>query len=141
MMTQFADPFEALLRLQRAVETARSSNWFGLGTTSAGAFPPLNVFQKGDDFVVVAEIPGVSKSDLDIKVKDGQLRLSGKKTVQYDERASPHRRERIAGSFDRTVSFPTDIDPDGGKAEYRDGVLAVFVPRAERAKPRTIEIA
>jgi HSP20 family protein len=52
-----------------------------------------------------------------------------------------HRRERISGDFDRTISVPVQIDPEGIKAEYRDGVLALFIPRAASDKPRTIKIS
>jgi HSP20 family protein len=51
-----------------------------------------------------------------------------------------HRRERVSGIFDRTLSVPIQIEPDGIEAEYRDGVLALFIPRAESQKPRTIKI-
>ena len=58
----------------------------------------------------------------------------------FPEKAAVHRRERLAGRFDRAVTLPVEIDPEGVKAEYRDGVLALFLPRAERDKPRTIKI-
>ncbi len=140
MMMRFSDPFERFLSLQKALEAAMSSDWFGISTSSRGAFPPLNVFKQGDDFVVIAEIPGVSKSDLDVQIKDNQLRLAGKKTIDYPEKVSVHRRERVAGEFDRTISFPAQVDADGAKAEYRDGVLTLFLPRAARDKPKSIEI-
>lgn len=141
MATRFSDPFETLLGLQRALESTRSSDWFGLGTSSRGAFPPVNVFQQGDDFVVVSEIPGVNKSELELKVKENQLQITGKRSIAYGDGVSLHRRERRAGGFDRTVTLPTEIDAQGVKAEYRDGILAVFVPRAVSAKPRTVSIA
>lgn len=141
MVVRFSDPFETLLGLQRALESARSSDWFGLGTSSRGAFPPVNVFQQDDDFVVVTEIPGVDKSDLEVRVRENQLQIAGSRSSTYGEGASLHRRERRMGGFNRTVSFPTEIDSQGVKAEYHDGILAVFVPRAAKAKPRTVNIA
>jgi HSP20 family protein len=51
-----------------------------------------------------------------------------------------HRRERVSGVFDRTLSVPIQINPDGIKAEYRDGILALFIPRAESEKPKSIKI-
>jgi HSP20 family protein len=105
-----------------------------------GPFPPINVFQQGDDFVAIVELPGVSKSDLEIQATENTLRIAGKKSMSYAEGLSIHRRERISGEFDRTLTVPVEIDPDGIKAEYRDGVLTVFIPTAERAKPRTIQI-
>ena len=68
------------------------------------------------------------------------IRISGKKAIDYGEKVSVHRRERIAGTFDRTITLPVRIDPDRIKAEVRDGVLALFIPRAEGDKPRTISI-
>jgi HSP20 family protein len=60
--------------------------------------------------------------------------------VNYEDGASLHRRERVDGAFDRTLSVPIEIDPDGIEAQYRDGVLALFIPRAASQKPRTIKI-
>ena len=65
---------------------------------------------------------------------------SGKKVPNYPE-GSVHRRERVFGEFDRTLSLPVQLDADGIKAEFRDGVLALLLPRADRDKPRTIRIS
>jgi HSP20 family protein len=100
----------------------------------------INVFNDGDDFVVVAELPGVKKEDLDIQVRGETVRIQGKKTIAYDENASVHRRERAAGQFDRTLTLPDDVDAQKVSAEYRDGVLTLRLPRAESAKPRTVTI-
>lgn len=140
MFASFSDPFETLLTLQRALEARIASDWIGRGTAAIGSFPPINIFQKGDDFVAVIELPGVNKTDLEIEAKENTIRIRGKKTVAYGEHASVHRRERISGVFDRTLSVPIRIEPDRIKAEYRDGILALFVPRAEADKPRSITI-
>ena len=140
MMTTFSDPFEALFAIQRALDARKESDWMGSRTTGMGSFPPINIFQQGDDFVAIVELPGVDKNDLGIEVKENTIRISGKKTINYDEAASVHRRERVWGVFDRTLSVPIQIDPDSVNAEYRDGVLALFIPRAESDKPRTIKV-
>jgi len=67
MFASFSDPFEALLTLQRALDARIASEWMGRGTAAIGSFPPINMFQKGDDFVAVVELPGVDKNDLEIK--------------------------------------------------------------------------
>jgi len=139
-MALFPDPFGTMLGLQDALEAFRRSGWLQSSPSSGGSYPPLNVFRKGDDLVLIAEVPGISKSDLDLQVKGRTIRLSGKKTVQYGEKASVHRRERLAGRFDRSVTLPVEVDADGVKAECRDGILALFLPRAERDKPRSINI-
>ena len=90
--------------------------------------------------MLIAEVPGISKSDLDVQVKGRTIRLSGTKSVQRPEKASLHRRERAAGRFDRSVTLPVEIDPDGVRAECQDGILALSLPRAERDKPRSIKI-
>jgi HSP20 family protein len=140
MMTTFSDPFEALFAIQRALDARKESDWMGSRTTGMGSFPPINIFQQGDDFLAIVELPGVDKNDLGIEVKENTIRISGKKIINYDEGASVHRRERVWGVFDRTLSVPIQIDPDSVNAEYRDGVLALFIPRAESDKPRTIKV-
>lgn len=139
-MARFADPFEALLNLQRALDSRRLSDWLGGGTASRGAYPPINVFRKGHDFVVVTELAGVRKEDLKIEIVRNQLRVAGNKTVSHPENVSAHRRERVGGSFDRTITFPVAVDPDGARADFHDGILKLFVPRAESEKPRAIAI-
>jgi HSP20 family protein len=141
MVSSFTDPFAALFALQRALDSRLESEWMSAGTTGRGSYPPINIFQQGEDFVAVIELPGIDKNDLQIEAKENTIRLSGKKTINYDEAASMHRRERTWGAFDRTISIPTQIDPNSIRAEYRDGVLALFIPRAESHKPRAIKIS
>ena len=140
MVTPYPDPFSALFTFQQALESQLASGWLGSSTAGAGGFPPINLFQKGDDFVAVVELPGVEKNDLQIEIRENTIRIAGKKMIKYEDGASLHRRERIAGSFDRSFTLPIEINADGIVAEYRDGVLALFAPRAESQKPRTIKI-
>jgi HSP20 family protein len=117
-----------------------ASEWLSDATTSRGPFPPINVFQQGDDILAIIELPGIEKEKLQIEAKENSIRISGTKAAAYADGASVHRRERDFGQFDRTLSIPVKLDPDGIKAEYRDGVLALFLPRAESDKPRSIKI-
>ena len=133
-------PFDALFDLQRALEARLDSDWLDGSTAGVGAFPPINVFQQGDNLLAVLEVPGVEKSALEIQAKGNTIRVSGKKAIAYPEGVSVHRRERSAGTFDRTLTVPMQIDADAIKAEYRDGVLALLIPRAESDKPRTVPI-
>jgi HSP20 family protein len=140
MVTVFADPFDALFNLQRALEARTESDWLQNQTAGQGPFPPINVFQQGTDIVAIVELPGVDKNDLQIQAKENTIRIAGKKAVDLPEGVSVHRRERVFGEFDRTISLPIQLDPDGIKAEYQDGILALFLPRSERDKPRSIKI-
>lgn len=136
-----SDPFDALFQFQQALDAFRTSGWLGAGPSAGGGYPPLNVFRQGDDIVIVTEVPGVRKEDLQIQVKGNTIRIAGGKAVQYGDKASLHRRERAAGRFDRAVTVPVEIDAERVRAECRDGVLALHLPRAERDKPRSIAIS
>jgi HSP20 family protein len=134
------DPFGTLSELQEALDALRASSWLGSSPSGTGAYPPVNVFRKGDDFILIAELPGVKKSDLEIQIKDNTVRIAGTKDVSYPEQAGLHRRERLGGRFDRAVTLPIQIDADRTQAECRDGMLALFLPRAERDKPRLVKV-
>jgi HSP20 family protein len=141
MITAFADPFDTLFNLQSALEARIASDWLRNQTASRGPFPPINVFQRGDDILAIIELPGLDKNNLQIEAKENTIRISGTKSADYPDQVSVHRRERVFGEFDRTLSLPVQLDPDAIKADYRDGILALFLPRAERDKPRTIRIS
>jgi HSP20 family protein len=134
-------PLDALFDLQRARDARLDSDWLRGATAGTGAYPPINVFQQGDNLVAILEVPGVDKAQLEIQAKDNAIRISGKKAINYPDGVSVHRRERLTGTFDRTLTVPMQINAEGIKAEYRDGVLALFIPRAEADKPRTISIS
>jgi len=140
VVMEYADPFDALFAFQRALENRVSSDWLDASTATGGAYPPINVFQQGDDLVAIVEMPGVNKEDLNIQAKENTIRIAGQKAIDYPENVSLHRRERLSGVFDRTLVVPMQIDSDGIQAEYKDGLLALFLPRAEKDKPRSIEI-
>ena len=140
-MATLMDPFDALSSFQQALDAYRTSSWLEASVSGGGGYPPVNVFRKGDDFIIIAELPGVKKSDLEVQVKGRTIRLAGTKTVGYPEKAALHRRERLAGRFDRAVTLPVEINADRVKAEYRDGVLALFLPRDESEKPKSIKVA
>ena len=139
-MALLSSPFDTLLGLQQALDAFRTSGWLDAGPSGGGAYPPINVFRKGDEFVVLAEVPGVRKSDLDVQVKGNTIRISGTKAVGYPEQAGVHRRERLGGRFDRALTLPVEIDAEGVRAECRDGILALLLPRAARDKPRTVQV-
>ena len=141
MASFFADPFDTLLQFQEALDAFRTSSWLNAGPSAGGAYPPLNVFRKGDDIVVIAEVPGIRKADLDIQVRGNTIRIAGSKTVSYGDQAALHRRERLAGRFDRAITVPVEIDASLVKAECRVGILTLFLPRTERDKPKSITIS
>ena len=141
MTNGYLSPLSNLLRLQRALAGARTGNLLDPGTSSSGTFPPINVFQDKEDYVVVSEIPGVAKDDIDVQVHRNRIRLTGRKNVNYGDDISIHRRERKSGAFDRTLTLPFSIDPDSVTAEFRNGILALRLSPPESEKPRSITVS
>lgn len=140
MALYYSDPFDTLVQFQDALDQLRSSNWLQASPSGSGSYPPMNVFRKGEDIVMVIEVPGVRKEDLRIEAKGNTIRIAGTKTIEQGAQASVHRAERRGGRFDRAVTLPIEVDADRIKAECRDGILALHLPRAERDKPRAISI-
>jgi HSP20 family protein len=140
MAMLFRDPFDALFQFQQALDQLRASDWLQTGPSGGGSYPPLNVFRKGDDIIIITEVPGVQKADLSIEAKGNTIRIAGSKSVGQDDEASVHRLERRGGQFDRALTLPIEIDAERIKAECRDGILALYLSRAERDKPRSIAI-
>lgn len=134
----FAD-FDQLRReMSRLLESpARSEN----GRLGSGVFPPMNVTQDADNFYVRAEVPGIKASELSISAVKNRLSIAGKREIQNEnERVSYHRQERPEGSFNRTLTLPSDLDVDRVEARYADGILTLKLPKAEAAKPRLISV-
>ena len=103
--------------------------------------PPVDIFEQNENLVIRAEIPGVSKDDLDVKIENGVLTLRGeRKTSAEVTEANAYRLERVSGSFERSFKLPTTVDATKVDATYKDGVLEVTVPKAETAKPKKVEI-
>jgi HSP20 family protein len=136
MALVYLDPFEQLQgELERMLDAA-----FGHAAPSR-LYPPVNVFDAGDAYVVKAEVPGVSLDKIDIEVEDDTLTLRGERAFAEPNRdAAFHRRERGAGQFRRVVRIPGRLASDEAKAEYRDGVLTVRLPKAKEARPRRVQI-
>ncbi len=131
---------ETLLGLQEAMDRTFDTGFFDSATTSRGVYPPVNIFENNDDLVLVAELPGVKKVDMNIEVKGNTIRLAGERKINYGENVSYHRAERNSSKFDRTLKLPYNVEPDKVKAEYKDGLLVISLSRAESDKPKQITI-
>ena len=141
MVRLFTSPVDSLLSLQKSLADTMLSDWFGTGLSSRGGFPPINIFQVDGEYTMIAELPGISRDNIDVDIQRNRVRISGNKEVDYGEGTSLHRRERKMGAFDRTFATPFEIDVDKARAEYRDGILTLSLPRAEQDKPRSISIS
>jgi HSP20 family protein len=103
--------------------------------------PALDLHADKDAFIVTLEAAGLEKSDFEISWHDGVLSIGGERKQQKDGPEKNYfRRERSFGRFSRSVSMPGDVQSDKITADYLDGVLTVTLPKAERAKPKQIEV-
>jgi HSP20 family protein len=113
---------------------ARTSEFLGWA-------PAFDVYEEKDNFVVKAELPGMKKEDINVSLHDGDLIISGeRKSETKTEGTEVYRAERYFGKFQRSVSLPATVAANNVKAEYKDGILTVTLPKSEEAKPRQIEV-
>ena len=103
--------------------------------------PMVDIYDREGEIVIKAELPGLEKKDITIDVKDRVLTLKGERT--YDNEVNDdkyYRRERAFGKFERSFSLPDGLDAEKIKADYKDGLLSVEIPKPEKEKPKQITI-
>lgn len=104
--------------------------------------PKTNLYDNGDQFKLIAEVPGFAKEDISVRVQGNYLELSASANLPQPEGYTAHRRERIAvSSFTRSFTLPADVDVDRIEAMLKDGLLVLSLPKAEAAKPKQITIS
>ena len=103
--------------------------------------PVANISETEKEYLIKAELPEVSKDDVDVSVHDGVITIKGERRMETtEENETRHRIESFYGSFARSFSLPADVDESAIHAESKDGVLKVHLPKAEVEKPKAIEI-
>lgn len=112
-------------------ESASTSAWY----------PSVDIKETPDVIDVYAELPGLTKKDIKLSIRDNILQISGEKQrEERDDDANYHRLERVYGTFSRSFTLPTKVQMDKVNAVFNDGVLHLTLPKAEEEKPRQIEI-
>lgn len=110
--------------------------------TQRGWVPPVDIRETDDAYLVMADLPGFTKKDVEITLEDNVLTLSGNRKWDGAENQQSYRRvERAYGEFSRSFSLPAQVEADKVKASFDDGVLTVSVPKAAESRPRRIAIA
>jgi HSP20 family protein len=103
--------------------------------------PAIDLYEDKDNVFVKAELPGMKKEDIEVSLHDGALSISGeRKGEEKFESAETYRSERFIGRFHRTVALSTEVKGGEVKAQYKDGILTITLPKAEAAKPKQIEV-
>lgn len=104
-------------------------------------YPPVNVWTSQDGAIIQAEIPGIEPGGVDISLVNDTLTIRGVRAEECtNNEKSCHRQERSYGQFIRTLQLPFTVDGDKVKAQFRDGILDINLPRAEADKPRKISV-
>ena len=142
------DPFRELNRLRREMDeifesVAPSKAWSLSFLPGAGArqYPKVNVASTAEGYLLEALAPGVEPDTLDLQVKENILTISGEKRgPEGVSHEAFHRTERAAGKFVRTLELPGDVDGQGVKAKYTEGIIRITLPKAQAVKPRQIEV-
>ena len=145
------DAFSDMEALRREMERRFSDVWPGHGRAPRVAFLPgrgarqyplVNVSEDEQNVYVEALAPGVDPKSLDLSVIQGALTIKGEKPGLAQVTAEAfHRNERAAGRFVRSIELPAEVDATRIKAEYRNGLLLITLPKSEAAKPRRIEVS
>jgi HSP20 family protein len=115
---------------------------FGFTAPSTAWVPPVDIYQTGDhELVLNAELPDMTREDIDIDIENFVLTIKGEKKVASDVKEEQFRHvERRYGTFARSFALPQTVDPSRVSAEYRQGVLTVRLPLREDARPRSIKV-
>ena len=118
-------------------------SWSSFGRTSqlfTGWSPALDLYESGDHFEAVVELPGMRKEDIDISLHDGTLTINGERKRESNNGETAQRTGRYVGTFRRSIELPTRVDASKVSAIYQDGILKVTLPKAEEAKPKQIQV-
>ena len=107
--------------------------------------PPVDIRETENELVVKADIPDVKFEDIDVRMENGTLTVAGerhfeKQTEEKKEEGGWHRVERSYGKFERVFTLPDTVNPDGVKADYKNGTLTITLPKKEIAKPRQVKV-
>jgi HSP20 family protein len=146
-IVRWTDPFREFVQLQDRFNRV-FSDYGKPGTSDEGLMnsgswvPPVDIYQNGDhEIVMKAELPDMTREDIDVTVDNGTLTIRGEKKVANDVREEQfHRVERRYGVFSRSFSLPQTVDTGKVAAEYKNGVLTVRLPVREEAKPRQVKV-
>ena len=136
------DPFRELARVQEEMSRTLGDDrlQFRAGD-SVGWTPACDIYEDGEEIVVRPDLAGVEPKDVEIRFENGVLTLKGERELQKeDKRENYHRLEMSYGTFTRAFSLPATIDSEKIRAESKQGVLLIHLPKKPEAKPKSIQV-
>ena len=108
---------------------------------SSGGFPAVDIYEDAEGLTLTAELPGIDPKAVDVRIENQVLTLAGERKLEHaEQRDRYHRVESWYGTFSRSFSLPATVDVEKIKAEHKNGLLRVFLPRREESKPRQIKV-
>ncbi|UCG30706.1 MAG: Hsp20/alpha crystallin family protein [candidate division WOR-3 bacterium] len=136
------EPFRDMLSLRADMDRLFSSLFGGTYEEREGLWAPIvDIEEDNDNITVKAEIPGMSKDDIKVSVQSNILTITGERKHESETKTKTfHRVERSYGKFSRMITLPTDVDSDKVKANYKDGILSITLPKPEAVKPKQIDV-
>jgi HSP20 family protein len=131
-----------MLDLHRSLDRLFGGQGFNQNELATAAWQPaVDIFEGENEIVIKMELPEVRKEDVQVNLDDRTLTIRGERRLENEEnRSGYHRIERFYGEFARSFTVPPNINREGLKASYKDGLLRVILPKAEEARPRQISV-
>jgi HSP20 family protein len=138
----FVGDFQTLQERANRIFQDSALSQFGREEEGMGSWTPLcDIYEEGDNIVVKAELPGLERDDIDVQVENNILTLRGERKREKEVKSENlFRTERFYGTFTRSFTLPVTVDTEKIRAEYKDGVLLLTMPKVEEAKPRKIKV-
>jgi len=123
----------------RRLRPFRDEWWPGI--TVGVREPALDLYEEKDEIVAKAEVPGITKDDIEVNITDGLLTIKGEKKKEEEIKEKDYyRSERTYGAFSRSLTLPTEINPEKVRATFKNGVLEIHLPKSEEAKKKEIKV-
>ena len=140
------NPWREMSTLQHRMNSLFNEPFFRSGSEDyelhmGSWLPAVDMFDDDDKIVIKAELPGMDKKDISVDIENRVLTLSGERNYDNEvKEENYYRRERAYGRFKRAFNLPADVDSDQIKADFKDGVLKVEIPKPEEQKPKQITV-
>jgi HSP20 family protein len=142
------EPVNQMSALSRDMERFLSSMWGGRIRSQDDAdsmcgtwVPPVNILEREGDIEITVEMPGVDSKDVEVTIEDGVLSIKGERHFEeVSEGETYHRVESSFGAFERRFTVPTSVDSGKIEAKFKNGVMALVLPKREESKPRTVKV-
>ena len=136
------DPFASLAEIQDEMNRLFDTSMRQHGHLEGAFSPSLDIYEEKDSLMVKADLPGLNKEDVSVALQDNVLTIKGERKYEAEKKETNfYRRERVHGSFVRSVELPVTVDANKVSAQFRDGVLHITLPKSESAKPKEIKVS